>query len=357
MNNSTCQKCGKTPNKIQAPRAFYFWPPQGHTETKIQSVISSRNSSIPAPGGLGIKISDDAKALISKLRETLTDLELAETRCLVKEDDTDLSVDDIANIGSAKQLFALLEADEVISIIDDDRISTFFQPIVQARQTNVPYAHECLMRVANVDGGYLNPAALFDTARDADLIFPLDRAARETHIRSASRQVAQTKFFINFMPTAIYDPKNCLRTTFNAIHQFGMQPNQFVFEVVESEKIDDPNHLKSILRYYQHNGFEVALDDLGSGHATLSLLGELKPNYVKLDMELVRDVHKDPYKSELVKHIIELAHTFNIKVVAEGIEVLEESAYLVSQNVDYLQGYYFAKPAEASVERVERRRG
>lgn len=95
----------------------------------------------------------------------------------------------------------------------------------------------------------------------------------------------------------------------------------------------------------KEHGFGVAQDDLGSGHSTLQLLGVLRPNYVKLEMELVRDVHKDAFKRNLVRQIIELAHRFDIKVVAEGIEVYAEAAWLQSQGVDYMQGYYCAKPA------------
>lgn len=193
-------------------------------------------------------------------------------------------------------------------------------------------------------------------AREAELLFQLDRQAREVNIRNAAAQGVESKIFVNFTPTAIYDPRNCLKATMAVINEVGLKPENIVFEVIETEKVDDSAHLKSIMEYYQGHGFGVALDDLCAGHSTLQLLGVLLPNYVKLDMELVRDVHTDRFKGELVRQIIELAHHFDIEVVAEGIEVHQEAAWLQSQGVDYMQqGYYFAKPAPKPLAELDRR--
>lgn len=107
-----------------------------------------------------------------------------------------------------------------------------------------------------------------------------------TAVRQATL-VKENKVFINFIPTSIYSPQFCLKSTIQLAHELHIDPAQLVFEVVETEKVDDIEHLKTILAYYRDRGFEYALDDVGEGYSTLEMLAELKPKYMKLDMKYV----------------------------------------------------------------------
>jgi len=151
--------------------------------------------------------------------------------------------------------------------------------------------------------------------------------------------------FINFFPTVVYDPVHCLRTTREAMRETGLQPDQIVFEVVESEDIVDRGHLLDILTRYRAEGFRVALDDLGSGYASLNLLADLRPDFVKLDMELVRGAATDPLRRGLVQAIVRAARDEGIRVIAEGVETLEVAELLAEIGVSLLQGYYFGRPS------------
>lgn len=101
----------------------------------------------------------------------------------------------------------------------------------------------------------------------------------------------------------------------------------------------------------------MALDDLGAGYATLSMLGTLRPDIIKLDRDLVSDVDRKPFKASVIRHILDLARENGIEVLAEGVERIEEVAWLTSQQVDYMQGYYFARPGPEPVGFIERRTG
>ena len=81
-----------------------------------------------------------------------------------------------------------------------------------------------------------------------------------------------------------------------------IDPNQFVFEVVETEQVEDLDHLKNILSYYKDKGFQYALDDVGEGYSTLDMLSSLQPQYMKLDMKYVQGVAVDPEKQRVLKH-------------------------------------------------------
>jgi EAL domain-containing protein (putative c-di-GMP-specific phosphodiesterase class I) len=94
-------------------------------------------------------------------------------------------------------------------------------------------------------------------------------------------------------------------------------------------------------------GFRLAIDDLGAGYAGLNSFSQLEPEVAKLDMALVRDVHKQPTKLTLVRTMISMCRELGIQVVAEGIETAEERDALVWAGCDLLQGYLFAKPGPA----------
>ncbi|MDF2440969.1 MAG: hypothetical protein JWN98_1953, partial [Abditibacteriota bacterium] len=207
----------------------------------------------------------------------------------------------------------------------------------------------CLLRGieahADADTPLVPPYRIFDVARGAGLLFHVDLAARRAAIRQASRHGIDCRIFINFTPTAIYDPVNCLRSTVLLVHELGLHPEQIVFEVIESELVTDVDHLNTILDYYRNSGFGVALDDLGSGYSSLNLLARLRPDYIKLDRELITDVVNDPFKAMIARKLLEAAQELKIQTIAEGIETQDEADWLREQGANYMQGYFIARPA------------
>lgn len=119
--------------------------------------------------------------------------------------------------------------------------------------------------------------------------------------------------------------------------------------MVESDNPQDLAHLRAVLQYYRDAGFLVALDDLGSGYSGLNLLHQLRPDFIKLDMELIRDVHHDLYKASITAKLLEIAQNLNIQTVAEGIECIEELTWLRNHGATFAQGYLIAKPAAVPV--------
>ncbi len=164
-------------------------------------------------------------------------------------------------------------------------------------------------------------------------------------IRRAAEYGIESNIFINFNPTSIYDPTYCLQSMMDAFKDTDLHPEQVVFEITEGQRVKDVRHLLNIVDFYRDSGFRIALDDLGAGYSSLNLLSKLKPGFVKLDIELVRDVGTDPYKSQVAAKILELAEGLDVAVVAEGVESGEEWHWLKKHGADYLQGYLFARPA------------
>jgi EAL domain-containing protein (putative c-di-GMP-specific phosphodiesterase class I) len=119
---------------------------------------------------------------------------------------------------------------------------------------------------------------------------------------------------------------------------------RIVLEVTETEAIRDYERARTRIQSLREHGFRVALDDLGSGYSSLNLLAQLEPDFVKLDMELVRGVRMGGRTARLVKHLVEFCHGEGFMTVAEGIETEEELASVSQLGVDLVQGYLLARP-------------
>ncbi|MFN6972114.1 MAG: EAL domain-containing protein, partial [Rheinheimera sp.] len=202
-----------------------------------------------------------------------------------------------------------------------------------------------LFRMRDDSGSIVPPHLAFMLAEQADLLFSLDLVARRAAVEYFAAARLKGKLFINFNPSSIYDPSYCLRSTAAAIYELGLKPADVVFEVTETHQTNDLNHLKGILAFYRNAGFKVAMDDIGSGWSGLNLLQKIRPDYVKIDMELVRDIHEDVFKQNIVSSLISIAKKSSITIIAEGIETEQEASWLIDNKVDLLQGYLFGKPA------------
>ncbi|SFC22275.1 EAL domain, c-di-GMP-specific phosphodiesterase class I (or its enzymatically inactive variant) [Alkalibacterium subtropicum] len=227
-------------------------------------------------------------------------------------------------------------------LIKAKNIRMYFQPIIT--QTGMIYGYEMLARFFDDAGTIVYPDKVFPAAKLRGRTFALDRLCRMQGVRQIKRLYDDQKAFINFIPTAIYQPEYCLRTTAALANSLSIKSNRFVFEVVETEQVDDADHLKSILTYYQNNGFDYALDDVGSGYNTLDLLGELKPPYVKLDMTISQGVSQCPEKQAIAIAFLKKAKHYGAMGLAEGIENLRDFDWLKDKGYDLFQGYLFGKP-------------
>lgn len=240
------------------------------------------------------------------------------------------------------QLSLIIENPMFVKIIQEKLFQSFMQPIISALDQEV-IGYEFLLR-PNSKIYSFSPGDLFLFSQHAGLQSTLDSQARVNAIRTGSQFLPKgVKQFINFLPSSIYDPVHCLKSTFEAVEEYDVDPEDLVFEVVETEKIRDLVHLKNIFEHYQRAGIKVALDDIGSGYSTIELLKELKPDYAKIDRDLIRNCHVDSSKLEKVQQLRMVTKEMGIILLAEGIETMEEYN-AVQPYVDLAQGYYFGKP-------------
>jgi EAL domain-containing protein (putative c-di-GMP-specific phosphodiesterase class I) len=266
------------------------------------------------------------------------------------------NIDEMARMTTLEVLIHRFQAKWLVESVEKERFETWYQPIICAKNQS-HFANEGLFRIRDDHNSIVPPALAFKLAEQSDLLFSLDLVARRSAVECAAKAKLNGKLFINFNPSSIYDPSYCLRATAASIHEIGMRPEDVVFEVTETHRANDINHLKGILAFYRNAGFQVALDDIGSGWSGLNLLQSLRPDYVKIDMELVRNVHQDTYKQNIVTNLIRIAKASEIQVIAEGIETEEEAEWLRDAKADFLQGYLYGKPkpAEFKLSQEEKR--
>jgi EAL domain-containing protein (putative c-di-GMP-specific phosphodiesterase class I) len=346
-HSGACSRCERLPVNEAHTGDLYCWFPAAHVEGKASAVF--RRFGIRArrtvADGLVFRFTErEREAVAAAMAEALSQLERDDTRALLCPEGSAPTPADLARVEPLSWLITRVGSGWLLEVLAEGRLCTHFQPIVHAADPDRVYGHEALLRGEAATGELIPPGRLFETARGAGLLFQLDLAARRSAIASAARQGLTGALFVNFAPTAIYDPASCLRSTVAAIDAAGMDREQVVFEIVETERAHDPSHLRRILDSYRGAGFRVALDDVGSGYSSLNLIHLLRPDILKLDMELVRNVHADPYKARIAANLLDVANALGIEALAEGIEHEEELAWVQAHGATYAQGYLIARP-------------
>ena len=345
---SRCAVCESLPELPSGAGRLDLWLPAAHAQGKTMGALRRLGLAPRTGDAFGVSVDVGTAplgALVGTVADALTSVEVEDTRVLFSPAGAAPTAADLARVASLARFRALLDAGWIVALLEAERLASLFQPIVLGADPACVIGHEALLRGVGDDGSLLPPFPLFEGARRAGLLFQLDLAARRTHIANAAARRLDGLLFLNFTPTAIYDPAMCLRSTVAAIDAAGIAHDRVVFEVVEFEGPADTDHLRRILDYYRAAGFRVALDDVGAGYSSLNRLHLLRPDLIKLDLQLVRDVHTDPYKALVAEKLLELAQSLGIPVLAEGVETEGELHWLQAREVTYLQGYLFGRPA------------
>jgi EAL domain-containing protein (putative c-di-GMP-specific phosphodiesterase class I) len=341
----TCQGC-KLPESLAALDYAFLWPPQGHTQAKIARYLEAQDyrfETHAAESYLKVHGADSNRFIVG-LIGVLSESERRDTRILMTDSEAP-GLGEFGNVVTLDRMMARMRGDWLIALLSERRYTSFRQPIVSLEEGFRPVGHEYLFRGLDEAGEVISPAALFESASDPRILFNLDRAARLSAVETAAALPGREKIFINFMPGSVYDPGVCLRTTVSAIVEAGIAPERVIFEIVESERIQDLAHLRGIVNFYREAGFRIALDDYGSGFNNIDTLMMLEPDYLKLDKSLVRQMAEGGEdKRDLVEMLAERCRKNGIRTIGEGVEDGETAQLLRASGIDFAQGYYFGRP-------------
>ncbi|OYY68965.1 EAL domain-containing protein [Sphingomonas sp. 28-63-12] len=215
-----------------------------------------------------------------------------------------------------------------------------FQPIVDI-VSGQPFAYEALVRGA--DGA--SAAAVLGQVTEINR-YAFDQQCRVAAIKGAAAAgilSSDARLSINFLPNAVYSPIACIQLTLKTAAQTNFPTDRLIFEFTESEKMGDPDHVASIIACYQKMGFGTAIDDFGAGYAGLNLLARFQTDLIKLDMALIRDLDASLPRRLIVDSVVKLCQALGIRVIAEGVETIDELNVLRAMGVQLFQGHLFAR--------------
>lgn len=231
---------------------------------------------------------------------------------------------------------------ELRDIIRRKRVTTLFQPIVWARESTV-FGYEILTR-GPAQSSFRNSDMLFSFAREAKLAWALEAIALEGALRRLRRLDLQDRKFLLNLEAEMFEESEF------RIHEmvsfFSEHRGHFVFELTERAAIEDYGVFRRYIDEFREKGIEVAIDDAGSGYASLEAIAALAPDYLKITKGLVSTLADEPIKQDLVRMLVDLASKIGAKTLAEGIETQEEYETCRDLGIDLMQGYYLAHPQE-----------
>ncbi|MDB5038638.1 MAG: hypothetical protein JWQ35_2166 [Bacteriovoracaceae bacterium] len=247
----------------------------------------------------------------------------------------------IAQFNGQKFILQINEA--LKEIIMEENVTTLFQPIVSMTDGSI-FAYEALSR--GPKGSPMeSPLMLFSVAETAQLSFELDRLCRRKAIENAKGLDGIQKLFVNTFPTTMHDPEFKGEHLRKLLKDSNFLGKNIVFEITERFAIENYALFQKEQSYYSDLGFDLAVDDIGTGYGSLEAIANLKPQFVKVDISIIRGIHQNPVKQELLKAIRDIGRKVNAKIVAEGIEQEAELDCVRELGIDYGQGYLIARPS------------
>lgn len=235
------------------------------------------------------------------------------------------------------------EAEHLVSLIANNRLTAVFQPILDFRAHSY-IGFEALIR-GPVDSPCHTPYALFGAADRHALRQELERTCRATIFSAFAQLRLPGKLFINASLGSLDDEMFRNGGTLDLLRRIGLTPNRIVIEITENQQITDFPAIHETLSHYRSLGYQIAIDDLGEGFANMRMWSEVRPEYVKIDRHFISGIADDRLKFQFVKAMQDMAETCAAHIIAEGIETEADCLTVRDLGIACGQGYLIAVPS------------
>ncbi len=228
--------------------------------------------------------------------------------------------------------------------IDNEIIDVHFQPIVETQSWRIKRV-EALARWSDGALGHITPTEFIATAEEEGLVEELGQLILRKSIAALS-QARQSgyplQYSINLSRRQLDNP-NLVKDYQRIVQQNGEDPSRITLEVTETARYENQSLAVSLMNDFIEAGFAIAIDDFGTGESAFAQMLHVDYDELKIDRSLISCLSQPPGRS-VVKSIIEMGKALGMRIVAEGVEDRHTAELLRSLEVDYCQGYYFAKP-------------
>jgi diguanylate cyclase (GGDEF)-like protein/PAS domain S-box-containing protein len=233
--------------------------------------------------------------------------------------------------------------------ISNGELVLHYQPLVDLRSNTIVGA-EALVRWQDGERGLIPPGDFIPIAERTGLIRPLsDWVIDQACAQSAAWAAQGLDLYVSInLPASFWRP-TMIRHVLDTIESFGLNPNRMMVEITESAMLSNERVTTPILDELHSRGLQVAVDDFGTGHSSLSRLTQMHVTTLKIDRAFIAELPANENAAVLVRSIIQLAHNLGLQPLAEGIETANQAAFLTAHGCSLGQGFLFspAVPAEA----------
>lgn len=231
------------------------------------------------------------------------------------------------------------------SALERQEIFVLFQP--QYDKSNQIRGFEALMRWKHPEFGFVSPLDFIPILEENGLISTFSEFVIRTSLLALKEinYTSSSKYIMSVNISAIqFQSGKLIHFLENLLEELAIPPYLLEVEITESVFMEDIDYVVETLKKLSSIGVSIALDDFGTGYSSLSYLRKLPLSILKIDKSFIDAISRESQEDVIVGSLINLAHDLNLQVVAEGIETIDQSAYLMDCDCDYQQGYYYSKP-------------
>ena len=251
-----------------------------------------------------------------------------------------------------KELYEQRLLNDLQAAVEEQQFEVYYQPKydIQSKTPRLRSA-EALIRWNHPELGMISPGAFIPLFESHGLISIVDNFVwRET-----ARQIAEWRktygtdlaASVNLSRADVFDPTLVERLV-TLMQENNLNYKDIKLEVTESAYTDNAKQLLDVIHELRKAGFDIEMDDFGSGYSSLNMLSEMPIDVLKMDMKFIRNIEQNETDHQLVRLIVDMAKYLGVPVVAEGVETQGQLELLKNAGCDLVQGYYFSKPVPAS---------
>lgn len=232
--------------------------------------------------------------------------------------------------------------------IELDEFTLNYQPRVDLNTGKI-CGMEALIRWHQPENGYISPEVFIPIAEETGLIIPIGEWVLRTacrHNKQWQENGFQLQVSVNLSPRQL-PQHNLIEMIQNILIETGLSPDSLELELTEGLLMRHEDNNIQKLNALNGMGISLSIDDFGTGYSSLSYLKQFPIKTIKIDRSFVKDILINPDTAVIVKTILAMAKCMNLRVVAEGVEIREQLAFLLEHQCDEIQGYYFSRPLSA----------
>lgn len=222
-------------------------------------------------------------------------------------------------------------------ILEEKEVVPFFQPIVSLENGDI-FGYEVFSRIKEK-----SITEFFELADKSEKIWKLEKFCRKMILKTVSHLGLKTNVFININPEIIFDEDFYQGYTLKLLKKYNIDSRKIILEITEKCS-QEKKILNEITEHYRVQNFSIALDNVGAAYSGLERICSMNPNFIKIDMKIIRGIESDTLKQSMVKSLVQFCNETGIYSVAVGVETAQELDFLLSAGVQFAQGFFVGIP-------------